>query len=860
MSLEITERPLTGTAKAAVASGAGFTILVAYLFVLLSILFLVALLGLEVLLVLGAVRVGASRLVVPFVQCHSRLLVHFFRSLWLEKSAEFHLRLRKEEAPELQAMLQRLGRQLEIPEPDEIRVTMEVNASVRMSGFRRGSGKVVLTTGFDLLAGLAISEFEAVMAHEMAHAKLVQRGLRRWVGGGLDRIGSLAARLSAEADAWERGGRPDSLANLLAAIADWLARLTARQFAAGSRQDEFEADAKAAELTGAVIYRETLNKVAHLANVAARLPWRERVAQVHRGASFTRWLVEEFTTGWDRVAVQQSAGVFNPYATHPLLGDRLAALPVTAATKPRNATSALVLLERPDEVAEKLVQEIQRVAAEAEERDTESLGKWNLGKGGLTYFRLWQSVGVLALLGGGLFALFTLVSGSVGEGILIFILSLAAGIWLILWGRYKEKFVLPIPDYDALLAAWRNGPAWDKEKTASLEKELDAIIAKEPRKRRRAKVAGEEAIIALAQCDYQRAQVAGLRATRLDKDNIEGILAVLVSAGFFHQDDLVNWAFDALRRTTGLRGVSTNWSLAWAMISRGNWAAAEASLNRARAGRLDEPTLLALLALCQYRRGKMQSAIPNARRACSLAPGSRAQREFFLTLLLDVGHLAEAGEQLVALGEELRKDPELMLAKARFHFLSRELEKAAEWMAFFEAERNTPEDLVRIGRLYLMARQPEKAAGYYERALESEYCPEARYGLGLLAAERGQKEDAWRHFAAALNLVRPTGKHAEWAINSFSATLGQLVALEWPCPDCRAWLACFPADFPIPPLANTRLLVYATEKERAEFYLKTILTAAGPGLSAPERKVIWENVPKKHWPVGPVRPGVQRAV
>ncbi len=53
---------------------------------------------------------------------------------------------------------------------------MNAIAWVKLKGYRKGSGKTTLGIGYDLLAGLPEAEVEAVLAHEMVHARLVQRG------------------------------------------------------------------------------------------------------------------------------------------------------------------------------------------------------------------------------------------------------------------------------------------------------------------------------------------------------------------------------------------------------------------------------------------------------------------------------------------------------------------------------------------------------------------------------------------------------------------------------------------------------------------------------------------------------------
>jgi len=86
-------------------------------------------------------------------------------------------------------MLTGLCRRLQLAFPDEISLQMGDGAWVRLKGLGSGAGKTTLGVGYDLLAGLSMAEMEAVLAHEMTHAKLIHRGYRNWVWGVQSRSG-----------------------------------------------------------------------------------------------------------------------------------------------------------------------------------------------------------------------------------------------------------------------------------------------------------------------------------------------------------------------------------------------------------------------------------------------------------------------------------------------------------------------------------------------------------------------------------------------------------------------------------------------------------------------------------------------
>jgi len=78
----------------------------------------------------------------------------------------------------------------------------------------------------------------------------------------------------------------------------------------------------------------------------------------------------------------------------------------------------------------------------------------------------------------------------------------------------------------------------------------------------------------------------------------------------------------------------------------GDWARAEALLEEAVVSLRAEPTVVIMLALCQSRRGKLQSAIVNARRACTPQPRNKEHAKFLIDLLLEAGYFREAQERL----------------------------------------------------------------------------------------------------------------------------------------------------------------------------------------------------------------------
>ena len=239
-------------------------------------------------------------------------------------------------------------------------------------GYQRGVGKTSLGIGYDLLAGLSDREVEAVLAHEMVHAKLIQRGVSYWLKTGLPRITTLAMALHANAEMYRRAKRPAFVARALLKVADRFGRLGTRLVATYSRQEEFAADRGAAELCGAAVCRSALAALQDAVRKDPRIPWRERVSQLQLGEGFSQWLVHELTRTDSPQSPEAAKELFNRYSTHPPVRDRLAALAQDPASSPIQAARmpGIGLVAEPDALAEKLMAEIQRAVVEQEEKDS----------------------------------------------------------------------------------------------------------------------------------------------------------------------------------------------------------------------------------------------------------------------------------------------------------------------------------------------------------------------------------------------------------------------------------------------------------------------------------------------------------
>ena len=281
-----TARPLNASAKALLILSACAMIALCYLFSLAAMTVIVLFLAVELVIFVALLRFGMIGIITPVMERHGGLLTLFARSLWLRKGEHGRVPLNRDEAPRLFSILDSLAGRLGIAVPREVVVEMNVGAWVELRGWRQGSKATRLGIGYDLLAGLTEAEVEAVLAHEMAHARLVRRGLRTWLGGGFARIANLTNQLSARQEDFRRAKKSFAAGAICLACADACTRVAAKLVAAYSRQDEFEADLGAAQLCGSASLRSSLGKLHSLSQGTARLGWHERMAKLQQGDGY----------------------------------------------------------------------------------------------------------------------------------------------------------------------------------------------------------------------------------------------------------------------------------------------------------------------------------------------------------------------------------------------------------------------------------------------------------------------------------------------------------------------------------------------------------------------------------------------
>ena len=852
------DRPLTGGANFMLLLGATATMLLFYLFVVSSILILVVILLIELILFVAGLRFGLGGVILPLVREHGSLVAIFCRSMKLGKPPGFRIALKKNDNPELYLLLKGICQKAGVPLPRSVYLQMGVNAWVQMNGLRRGSGSTVLGFGYDLLAGLTRFEFEGVLAHEMMHAKLVERGFRQLLAGGVGRAARLTNSLSAQLAEGRRAKRSQNFGELFRRGADTLTRQAARQVAACSRQDEFAADRGAARITTADAIRSSLLKLEDLNRLASRLTLRERVAQLEAGGGFSEWLIRELAATKPTAQAEAKIEAFNKYSTHPSLHDRLAALADFPAQPLPDSPPAVTILSQPDEVAEKLIKAIQKQAVKQEEDDSQKLTKWGRKVGGSTNLQATQGWGLAVIIFGLIISACLITTSGIGATLLA-VLSVAGGVALFYVGRYSDKIMLPVPDYALLKAAGNNKTPVDQKDVLALEGELRNIILGEKKRARREAVLVQRSLRYLETCDYVRAHVAARLCLEVNNKSISGALAFIVASGFLKQGPQVTHAVRFVIRNTGLRSESPPWGIGWGLLLLGDWVHAEAFLQQARLRKPKSATVLALLAISQVRRGKLFSAIASARRAATMQPADKEYAKLLVDLLLEAGFLREANEQLSQLHEAAATDHELMISMVKFCLMSKQLEVADQWAEFAAQSPAGPNKWVQLGETYENARQDEKAADFFRQALNQGHYPGALVGLGRLEIHRRNFDQAKAHFTAALNLSATAGEGSVNPVELVVPIFLQMRALRDPVLDCKAWIVTMSKEMKPPALAGVTLLVYAPTLEEAKAYLSSTLAAMQPEEKMPPlpNAVVWKSGTREQQPDGPVHPGIQ---
>jgi Zn-dependent protease with chaperone function/tetratricopeptide (TPR) repeat protein len=851
-------RPLNSSAKALLILSACAMIALCYLFSLGAMVVLLLFLAVELLIVVLLLRFGMVSIIAPVIERHGALLTLFARSLWLRKGEQGRVPLSRDEAPRLFAILESLAERLGIAVPREVVVEMNVGAWVELRGWRQGSRATRLGVGYDLLVGLTEAEVEAVLAHEMAHARLVRRGLRTWLGGGFARIANLTNQLSARQEEFRRAKKSFATGEACLTCADACTRGAAKLVAAYSRQDEFEADLGAAQLCGSAALRSALGKLHSLSTGTARLGWHERMAKLQQGEGYAVWLRDELSAEASATGDQPDEIATDPYSTHPSIPDRLAALPPAEGPAP-DSPPAIGLIVNADALAGRIISEIERIATIHETRDDKELRTLarKIRSGAAT--RHLQMLAMFIVVGSLFFGLFAFFDRFNPWIVLFALAGISGGVWLYRFGRYKITFPLAVPAFGQIqngletIRGYTDLGAEEKQIEARLKEGIANLPVKQA-----TVFYQKQAFAALAACNYLEAHVAGRLGLGLDAKSIPCALAFLIAAGSLRQNELVGKNLYFLRQQTGIRTPDTLWGAAWSLYLADDWSSAEALLSDLLKLRPDDVTVHLLLSSCAANRGKRQTALAHSRTAVELAPADLDAIKLLMAQLIDCGYLREAIERIEKLPLSILEHPSLRLTRIRVHLLRRDFDAAhsLETPMLQEAAGDAALRL-QLAASHEGMRRHDRAWQLYEEVTRLGHYPEALVGLGRLSNRRGQRDEARRHLLSSLNTKIPVGPKAVPPLAFFGAVLAELSNVRGPGIPCKAWILTFIDSEVAGPLAKQAFVIFGRNESEAIADMKILADAIIPENTLKTEHIELRLAPNDRQPVGAVIPGVQ---
>ena len=310
-----------------------------YLYVLAV---LVGLVGVIALLIYGATAstgllLIAKKLIIPIVVLIGLVL----KAMWVKLEPPTGLKLKRKQFPELFRVIDEVRKVTKAPKAHEVLLTSELNAAIvqipRLGLF--GWQKNYLILGLQLLEVMTLDEFKAVLAHEFGHLS----GAHGRFGAWIYRVRAAWARLN------ESLRQEEHIASFLfVPFFGWFAPTFAAYSFVQARQQEYEADALAAETVGADVIGNALVRLDVKAQDLEQNYWPKLYAraeaQPEPDAAPYSTLLQSNRRGFLpqakeqlQVALQRET---NTADTHPSLSDRIAALNASASLPPPLDTSA----------------------------------------------------------------------------------------------------------------------------------------------------------------------------------------------------------------------------------------------------------------------------------------------------------------------------------------------------------------------------------------------------------------------------------------------------------------------------------------------------------------------------------------
>ena len=853
------EKPLSGAAQIALIASLLALNIAHTLFCLLALPFVFLLLVFDVALAVVLLRAPglAVRMIAPIKRLF-RLTGVLARSLRVKWGTPYSMTLAEADAPHLFATIRKCAEQAGCPPPTDVVLQMDAGAYVKLEGVRSGRGKCTLGLGFDLLSILQQAEVEAILLHEMAHARLVQRGVNKWTLAGVIRGHQLAENLSDLAAAEQRAtretendkGTPFHTARALGWIAGRIARAEANLYAVYSRQDEFLADKVAAEIGGAANFCAGMLKVVMADYKSADVYWQDRMMQSQRDGSYTEWVRAHLRPADAPEAAKLAQKAYADdrradYDTHPTMQDRFRAIGVDpqgflkASDNPALARefAPVEWFRDADTIAERLFAEIERRQTEEERENAQEMSAANK-KRKFRPLTGWEQGGVILLLFGTVFLIVSVdllfEPGTIGLPVfLLGLLLTGAGIAAFVHGRPAPPAALPLPEFTLLEDSLER--LWERDEAAqSAPFQLQRPAFGPPpglKKDELLRFWTLRGADALKQCDYLTAMACGQECLNLRRNHSSGLMLFGVSAMCAGQKRAGDIHLGAALRSFP-KAASVNWGVGWGCLADGEWTTAEFYLLGAADRMAANPTLLGALALAQGRRGKTRLAIENWRRAVALAPDSFRLRLRLAQALLMAGKAREAEPEFLRLAQapEAQTDENVPLGMVRMRLLLGHKAEADAIAARAAAAHPAALTHYRIGASYFATDHFEDAAKAFHQATAQALFPAAWVQLGMIHAREKRMNEARACYLGAVNLVHPRAPKADTPFHVLDSALGGLRELRGPVYPLLPWdIRLNVSALSLFPFGTMYFLVLAPDLPQALGYVNEIWTALLPG-------------------------------
>lgn len=267
--------------------------------------------------------------------------------------------LRAQDHPALFRQLQIIAATTGQPLPAEVYAVADMNAWVMDRGGMLGIGsRRVMALGLPLLKILSVAEARAVVAHEFGHFHGGDTRLGPWIFRTRQALSRTVTSLGEDG-------------SLLQKPFLWYGNAFLRITQGISRSQEFTADRLAAATAGSDAMKSALLALHRFGNAFDSYWHNEFSPALQRG--FHPPLLDGYAafiatpaiaaTLEEGLNAELAAGETDPYASHPALRERLAALPDDVGPQDPDSTPALALLYRADLLEQQLVR--NTVGAEA---------------------------------------------------------------------------------------------------------------------------------------------------------------------------------------------------------------------------------------------------------------------------------------------------------------------------------------------------------------------------------------------------------------------------------------------------------------------------------------------------------------